>query len=203
MPLLPPEPTVYPEGLLSAEAATPEASERSWWVLHTKPRQEKSLARQLLKGGVPFYLPVIARRCLVRNRVQHSHVPLFAGYVFLLGDRDERVTALATGRVVRSLNVVDQPGLWRDLRQISRLIATGAPITPEERLLPGAAVEIRTGPLAGLTGKILRTASGRRFVVQVDFIQQGASVLLDEFHLAPLRPAPVFEGAAGGVGSPV
>ena len=32
----------------------------------------------------------------------------------------------------------------------------------------------RSGPLAGLKGKILRTASGRRFVVEVDFIQQGA-----------------------------
>jgi transcriptional antiterminator RfaH len=194
MPLLPLEPTVYPEGLL-ADADPPETAGRSWWVLHTKPRQEKSLARQLLRSGVSFYLPVIARRCLVRNRVQHSHVPLFAGYVFLLGDHDERVTALATGRVVRSLEVADQTGLWRDLRQICRLIATGAPIAPEERLTPGAPVEIRTGPLAGLRGTILRTASGRRFVVQVDFIHQGASVLLDDFHLAPLDAAPVPQGA--------
>jgi transcriptional antiterminator RfaH len=184
-----------------AEAAPPEASGRSWWVLHTKPRQEKSLARQLRKGGVPFYLPVVARRCLVGSRVRHSHVPLFSGYVFLLGDRDERVTALSTGRVVRALDVPDQQGLWRDLRQISRLIAAGVPITPEQRLTPGALVEIRTGPLAGLTGTILRTASGRRFVVRVDFIQQGASVLLDDFHLAPLDAAPAFQGTTA-LGAP-
>jgi transcriptional antiterminator RfaH len=105
--------------------------------------------------------------------------------VFLLADRAERVTALATGRVVRTLEVFDQPGLWHDLGQVFRLIAAGAPITPEARLVPGAVVVIRTGPLAGLKGKILRTASGQRFVVQVDFIQQGASVLLDDFRLAP------------------
>ena len=53
-------------------------------------------------------------------------------------------------------------------------------------------MEITTGPLAGLCGTVVRTASGRRFVVRVDFIQQGASVLLEDCALLPLRPAPVL-----------
>jgi len=82
--------------------------------------------------------------------------------------------------------VPHQVGLWHDLGQVSRLIATGAPVTPEARLVPGDLVEIRTGVLAGLTGKVLRVASKNRFVVQVDFIQQGASVELEDFHLSAL-----------------
>ena len=34
-----------------------------------------------------------------------------------------------------------------------------------------------------------RIASGRRFVVRVDFIQQGASVLLDECYLTIIEAA--------------
>ena len=94
-------------------------------MLHTKPRQEKSLARQLGDKQLPFYLPVVARRVPVRGRVLTSFVPLFPGYVFLLADRDERVAALATARVVRSLVVPDQTLLWNDLRQVQRLIASG------------------------------------------------------------------------------
>lgn len=45
---------------------------------------------------------------------------------------------------------------------------------------------IRTGPLAGLRGKVLNVLSGRRFVVQIDFIQQGASVLLEDCLLEPV-----------------
>ena len=71
-----------------------------------------------------------------------------------------------------SLKVPDQERLWSDLRQIRQLIETGAPITPEDRLQTGMPVEIRSGPLTGLRGTIQRTASGRRFVVQVDFIQR-------------------------------
>src|SRR5437588_3759435 len=53
MPLLPPEPIVYPEGLLSNGAPAEDAA-ANWWVLHTKPRAEKSLARKCLKGEISF-----------------------------------------------------------------------------------------------------------------------------------------------------
>ena len=182
MPVLPAEPELFPEGLFTDPALAGQA-ERVWWVLHSKPRQEKSIARYLHERQVPFYLPQIQKRWRLRNRPMTSFMPLFAGYVFLLGNRDERVTALTTNRIVRTIDVTDQARLWDDLRQVQRLIASGAPITPEDQLVPGATVEIKSGPLTGLKGKILRTATGRRFVVQVDFIQRGASVLLDDYTL--------------------
>jgi transcriptional antiterminator RfaH len=183
MPVLSPELDLYPDELLS-EREPDHEGERVWWVLHTKPRQEKSLVRQLHRSRIPYYLPLIARRWRLRGRIMTSHLPLFPSYVFLRGDRQERVSALSTNRVVRSLEVADQVGLSRDLRQIRRLIAAGLPIAPENRLTSGTLVEITSGPLAGLRGKILRSASGNRFVVQIDFIQQGASVVLDDFTLA-------------------
>jgi transcription antitermination factor NusG len=185
MPVLAAEPNIFPPELLTSPLQ-PESCPGQWWVLHTRPRQEKSLARQLGELRVPFYLPIVARRFRVRGRAMTSHMPLFPGYVFLLADRDQRLVALATNRVVRTLPVNDQPQLWHDLMQLQRLIATGSPITPEERLAPGSKVEIHSGPLAGLKGKIVKQATGHRFVVEVDFIQRGASVLLDDCCLSSL-----------------
>ena len=51
MPLLPPETTLYPSDLL-ARPADPGAEAR-WWVIHTRPRAEKNLARKLLAGDIP------------------------------------------------------------------------------------------------------------------------------------------------------
>jgi transcriptional antiterminator RfaH len=184
MPVLAAEPAIFPESLLGELPSN--AEEQRWWVLHTRPRQEKSLARQLHGSGVPFYLPLIARRSLVRGRIVTSQIPLFASYVFLWAEERERVRALATQRVVRAIGVPDQDQLWHDLRQVQQLIATGSPITPEDRLVPGSAVEIRQGPLAGLRGVILRHGKGRRFIVQVNFIQRGASVEVDDFLLGPV-----------------
>jgi transcriptional antiterminator RfaH len=186
MPILPAEPDAFPDGLFDGDAPLPDEAPRQWWVLHTKPRQEKSLGRQLRAGQIPYYLPQVSRRLSIRGRVMTSHVPLFPGYVFLLAGPEERVAALTTSRVVKDLTVADQEGLWRDLRQISRLLRSGAPVTPEDRLAPGMAVEIKSGPLAGLRGTILEAASRRRFVVAVNFIQRGASVLLDDYTLSPV-----------------
>jgi transcription antitermination factor NusG len=188
MPVLAQEPDLYPDCLLS-EAPPADESEKVWWVLHTRPRQEKSLARQLYRGRIPYYLPLIPRRWRLRGRIVTSHIPLFPGYVFLFGDRQERLAALTTNRVVRVLEVPAQATLRQDLQQIHRLLTAGLPVSPESRLSPGVMVEITSGPLAGLRGKILRTASGQRFVVQIDFIQQGASVLLEDFTLTRVDDA--------------
>jgi transcriptional antiterminator RfaH len=184
MPVLPVETALFPENLFD-DRPTLASTGRLWWVLHTRPRQEKCLARQLRQSEAPFYLPLVARRKIIRGRIVTSHNPLFGGYVFLLAHERERIAALTTGRVVHALRVADQEQLGNDLSQLHRLIESGAPVMPEERLTPGMPVEIRSGPLAGLQGTVLRTASGRRFVVQVNFIQRGASVELDDFMLAP------------------
>lgn len=189
MPILPAEADVYPDCLL--DGATPaESRGRRWWALHTKPRQEKSLARCLCSAGVAFYLPTVSRRCRIRGRIMTSRIPLFPSYLFLLADDEGRVAALTTNRVVRSLEVHDQSALWHDLRQVHGLIASGLPITPEDRLAAGMRVTVNSGPLAGLQGTIVRSATGRRFVVSVDFIQQGASAVIDDFALTPLDPVP-------------
>jgi transcription antitermination factor NusG len=179
MPLLAAEPNLFPSSLFEPPLAE-IATEQRWWVLHTRPRQEKALARHLLQRQLSFYLPVAPRRLLVRGRAMTSYLPLFPGYLFLRADREQKMVALTTNRVASALAVADQSRIWNDLRQVYQLIASGKPITPEDRLAPGALVEIRHGPLAGMKGKILRAASGFRFVVEVDFIQRGASVTLDD-----------------------
>jgi transcription antitermination factor NusG len=185
MPLLNQEPPLFPPELFDETIDQALLHDKVWWVLHTKPRQEKSLARELFRRQVPFYLPQVQKRWRLRGRTMSSFVPLFAGYMFLMADGKDRLAALTTNRIVNSIKVPDQSQLWGDLRQIHKLIATGAPVTPEDKLGPGDQVEIRSGALMGLRGTILATATGRRFVVKVDFIHRGASVLIDDIALAP------------------
>ncbi len=184
MPILATECNLHPFDLF--EGKTEAISGLNWWVLHTRPRQEKSLARALLKFNIAFYLPLIAHRNLIRGRVMESQLPLFPGYLFIRGSSEQRIAALSTHRVVRSIPVPDQGRLSDDLSQVYRLIRSGLPVRPEDRLETGAEVVIRSGPLIGLHGVILKAASGGRFYVQVDFIQRGASVLLDDFTLAAI-----------------
>jgi transcriptional antiterminator RfaH len=174
---------IFPDSLLD-EPPESEA-ERSWWVLYTKARHEKAVAESLSAGGVPYYLPLLRKESLYRGRRVSSIVPVFSSYLFLYGDSDERVKALATNRVSRTLLVADGDGLIRDLRHLRKLIAHGAPLMVEQRLAPGRKVRVKGGPLAGLEGQVLRRKQKTRLVVAVNYLQQGASVEIEDCLLEP------------------
>lgn len=174
MPILDAEPDQFPPDLF---AAAPDG--RRWVVAHTRPRQEKAVARELFADGIPFYLPSDRRRVKVRAKVVVSRPVLFAGYVFARVAEDDRRRVAYNARVASILPVADQHGLWADLRRVRRVLDLGEPVTPERGLEPGTAVTVRDGPLTGMTGTVVKAAGGFKFVVRVDFIRQGLSVLVD------------------------
>lgn len=184
MPVLAEEPSLYPATLL--DDLPDEGSDRLWWVLYTKARQEKALARFLLSSRIPFYLPLVKKTTAGRVRRVVSHIPLFAGYVFLYGTKEERLRSLTTNRVSRTLTIDDPDRLRFDLQQLRRLIVADAPLTVERRLSAGQRVRVRHGALADLEGTVLTRRGKTRLLVSVDFLQQGASVEIDDSLLEPI-----------------
>lgn len=186
MPVLSLEPSLFPDRLFQ-DLSFGQSSEDVWWVAHTKPRTEKALARQLLNRSIPFFLPLYTRKGRHRNQVFVSHLPLFPGYMFLHCDEDARIDGLRTNLVVRTIPVADQQRLSEELVAIHRLIESGVQLAPEVRMQPGNWVEICSGPLKGLEGKIIRCGSQQRFLVEVDFLRRGASVEVDGWTIRPLN----------------
>jgi transcriptional antiterminator RfaH len=186
MPILPLEPFVFPEHLFENLEAVGQGEER-WWVLHTRPRAEKALARGLLKRNQPFFLPLYKRQWRSHGRLFNAHLPLFPGYIFLHGDSHARLLALETNQVARVIHVENQGQLQKDLIQIQRLMNSGVSLVPEDCLQPGMQVEIISGPLAGMEGRILRRNNSSRFFVEVHFLQQGVSVDIEGWMIKPLN----------------
>jgi transcription antitermination factor NusG len=199
MPLLPLEPFLFPEDVLT-QPPPAEEEDGQWWVLHTRPRAEKTLARRLLEGRQPFFLPLYQRKWHNNGRSFQSWLPLFPGYVFLHGSGQARLKALQTNLLANVLPVLDQEQLQADLRRVHALIVSGLPLLPEERLEPGTAVEIVRGPLAGLEGKVLRQGKNWKFFVEVKLLQRGVSVEIDAAMIRPVataRPAPLTTTVCG------
>ncbi len=180
MPILAPETCEFPAGLLDGYDGL---TTRQWWALYTRPRQEKSLARELVRLELPFYLPLVNKANLIRGREVMSHVPLFQGYLFFYGDNEERLRGLATRRVAQVVAVNDPLRLVEDLRRIQKLIESGAPLTLESQLSTGRRVRIRAGAMRGLEGVVVERRGQSRLLVAIDFIQQGASVAIEDYLL--------------------
>lgn len=186
MPILAREPDIYPENLLEF-AGAPQPSDVSWWALYTLSRREKDLMRKLSSLDIPFYCPIVPKRTRSPScRFRVSHVPLFHNYVFLFGSEMQRYQSVTTGCVSRYMRVVDREELTRDLAQIHGLIQSGVPLLPESRLVAGEYVRVRSGPFRGYEGTVLRREGQTRLLVAVNFLQQGASILLEDCQLESL-----------------
>jgi hypothetical protein len=178
MPLLPMETYVLPDDLLN-DLPPREQEAADWWVLHTKPRAEKSLARHFTARDLPFFLPLYQHQWRTRGRLFRAHLPLFPSYIFLCGDASTRLAALETNQIVRAIPVSDVIQLRKDLCRIYRLMQGGMVLAPEDQLLPGTPVEIVAGPLAGLEGKIIQRGNQMRFFVEIHMLQRGVSVEIE------------------------
>ncbi len=186
MPLAPAETCLFPERLLENPSSGSNEAAR-WWVIHTRPRAEKALARRLLGREVGFFLPLYENRLSSSGRVRSSYLPLFPGYIFFHGDDEDRRLALETNQIAQMLTVPDQLGLFSDLQRIHQLLETRHNLTPEQRLQPGTKVRIIAGAFAGMTGVVIRQGRQLRFVVAVSFLQSGASVDVESWMIEPLE----------------
>lgn len=183
MPILNAETDIFPEDLFDRESWSEDA-EQQWWALYTRSRCEKELMRRLKSHGIAYYGPTVEKRGRTpRGRALKSFVPLFPNYVFMFGNASERYAALQTNCVSRDISVIDGALLAQDLKHLRQMIMSGIPVLPESRLEPGLRVRVRSGPLAGQEGTVLRRRGETRLLVAVRFLQQGASVLIDECDL--------------------
>lgn len=176
MPILKAELDLYPDNLFSADPP-----QGKWWALYTLSRREKELMRRLRQSGISHYGPVIP--CSYKSpsgRRRTSHLPLFSNYVFMCGADEQRYQALSSNCISRVIEVPDTAQLFADLKSLRELISVGAPLSPEARIEKGHRVLVKTGAFAGKVGTVIRRQGRMRLLVMVDFLQQGASVDIDD-----------------------
>jgi len=150
-----------------------------WWVAHTKSRNEKALAHDLIRRQISYFLPMTRRARRHRGRTIRSLLPLFSGYLFFCGSEDQRVELLRTNRVANLIEVKDQGTLVDEIYQIEKALRARIPLSRHPYLKEGTLCQVTAGPLAGLKGIVVRTKSATRLVLQVDILGRATSVEID------------------------
>ncbi len=158
-----------------------------WFVLHTKSRQEKALAADLLALRIRFVLPLIPVARYYGRRKVRVHQPLFPGYLFLHGSIENTYAADRTQRVAGIIKVADQDRLRAELANIEAALAAGAPLTPADAITGGTRVEVTSGPFKGIRGLAETGPSKDRLYLQVDLIGKGSILEIDRTLLRPVE----------------
>lgn len=166
-------PIVWPEGESIRDFAG------LWWVAHTKSRNEKALAKDLIHKDISYFLPMSWKVRRQRGRTIRSLLPLFSGYLFFCGKENQRIEVLRTNRVANLLVVKDQQRLLDELSQIEQALRTGATLTSHRYIKAGQYCRVIGGPLADLQGIVVKTRSTARLLLQIDMLGQATSVEID------------------------
>lgn len=163
------------------------ATDARWWVLHTRPRQEKLLSETLTRTGVTAYLPLVSVRHSYAKRKVAFQVPLFPSYVFLRGGFREREQALRTNRVLNVLDVPDQDQFEREIGNVRQAISGGAAIELYPTLQVGQRCRVARGPLMGIEGTVVLLGRRCELHLSVTTLGQSAVLQLDAALVEPIN----------------
>ncbi len=151
----------------------------TWWVVHTKSRQEKALLADLGKLNIGCYLPLVSVKRRYGGRTFRLQLPLFPSYLFMCGNEDHRYATLMTHRAAAVIRVADQERLKYELRQIFRVTTGEDPVDLYPGLRRGRRCRVVSGSLAGLEGIVLRRRGACRVYVGVQALGQSAELEID------------------------
>ena len=157
-----------------------------WWVAHTKSRNEKALAQDLVAKNISYFLPMTWKVQCRSHMTLRSLLPLFSGYLFFCGREAERVEILRTNRVANVIEVKNQEKLLDELVQFERALRAGAPLMPYKYIKAGQRCRVVAGPLLGLEGIVIQVKNLARLVLQIDMLGQAASVEIDIDMIEPI-----------------
>lgn len=150
-----------------------------WYAVSTCARHEKKISDQFARSSIEQFLPLYETVHRWKDRRVRLHLPLFPGYIFVRISLLDQLKVLQTPGVVRLISFNGKPIPLAD-SEISTLrhgLRFGLRAEPYPHLAVGRPVRIKSGPLCGLTGKLVRKKENFRIVIAVDLISR--SIICD------------------------
>ncbi len=160
----------------------------NWYAIRTRSRHEKLVRDRLANKGVERLLPTLSRLNQWKDRKKLVEFPLFPGYCFARFVWENRLQVLTVPGVVSivgSSRDRAEPVSDEEIAALTKLMDSALTYDAHPYLREGMAVQVIRGPLAGVTGMLLRKEKHYRLVISVHLIKQAAAVEIDAADVAP------------------
>lgn len=164
-----------------------------WVAVQVRPGWESRSAYLLRENGYEEFLPMYQQKRTWADRTKIVRAPLFGGYLFLRFNAHNRQPVISTPGIIRFVGPGHAPTPICDAELEALQITTKAAVTygPCAFLGVGQEVEVRTGPLCGLRGKVVQFKNRHRLIISVSLLQRSVFAEIDGFEVAAI---------AGGAG---
>lgn len=162
--------------------------QNAWFALQTRYQHEAKVTRILENKGFETFLPMHQTIRRWSDRDKTILLPLFPGYVFVSEIEHRQYEVLNThgaGTIV-SFAGVPAPISSEEIDSIRRATNDSSKVEPHPYLQTGDEICVRSGPLAGTRGFLVRRKDCYRLVVCVEILGRAASVEIDAVDLDPI-----------------
>ena len=160
-----------------------------WYALYTRPRHEKQVFQELSNKGIEAFLPTFKVRRRWSDRYKIVEEPLFKNYLFVNIEFDRRYYDTLRPYGAVSFVIFDgEPAQipTAEIDAVRRLVESELPYDPHPYLKIGRKVRVRSGPLEGCEGILIRKKGLARLVLSVNLLQQSVSAEVDADTVEPL-----------------
>jgi transcription antitermination factor NusG len=158
-----------------------ECGKARWYAAYTSSNHEKRVAEQLCVRGVENFLPLYPSVRKWKDRRVKLDLPLFPGYVFVRLAVREQMRVQEVPGVAWLVAFGGKPVALpaEEIEALRSGLTHGVRAEPHPYLTVGRRVRLRSGPLAGMQGILLRRKGNFRVVISIDLIQRAVAVDAD------------------------
>jgi len=162
-------------------------AEPNWYVAYTRANHEKRVAMQLEGRTVEYFLPFYKSVRQWKDRRVQLELPLFPSYVFVRLPLRDRLRVLEIPGVVRLVGFDGHPAALseQEIEALRESLASQLKLRPHPYLTVGRRVRIKSGPLNGLKGILVRKKGSFQVIVSIELIMRSviAQVELSDLEL--------------------
>ena len=163
----------------------------SWYVIHTKPNEEKKALANLINQEFTCYMPIYAKEVINKNKIKINSAPLFPRYLFI---------------EINQMSIQKNFGLIRSTIGVHKLLKIGEnPIKIDDDIIyeikkaekerenkiekffeSGEAVQIKSGPFKGIKAIFECEDSNERAVLFFELLKKPTRINVDKVNIKKL-----------------
>lgn len=168
-----------------------DLEESKWFAVYTRYKREKMVFKALQQKGIECYLPIQKTLRQWERKRKWVELPLINCYVFVKITKPAYIPVLETENVVRfvqfSRNLISIPS--EEISLLKKILREETCVqTKEITYVEGDIVEIISGNLLGLRGKLIKKQGKTNFLVELHNIGYAFQMEVDATILRKVNP---------------
>ena len=168
-----------------------ESDPKKWFVLQTKPRNEKIVLSQIEQKEIEVYAPFVETIRIWSDRKKKIQVPLFSGYLFIHGNEEERLRAISgTIGALKYIYFQKRPAVVsdREIELIKTALMEPEKISIEEKQIKkGDLILVTHGVFKGMKGYVNEFRGRFKLTVNLEELSYSFNIILNSNEVSLIR----------------